>query len=70
MLSSEKTAINETDMVLPLLEKVKARRIFFITKPGSVRGTICLSVSLPSVTSLLSYLINQTSKAQELRCGP
>lgn len=57
VLSSGKTAVNETDMALPLLEKVKARHIFFITKLWSVRGTICLSASLPfnHLTVELSY---------------
>lgn len=57
VLSSGKTAVNETDMALPLLEKVKARHIFFITKLWSVRGTICLSAFLPfnHLTVELSY---------------
>lgn len=57
MLSGGKTAINETDMALPLLDEVKARHIFFITKLWSVRGTICLSASLPfnHLTVELSY---------------
>lgn len=57
VLGSGKATVNETDMALPLLEKVKVRHIFFITKLWSVRGTICLSASLPfnHFTVELSY---------------